>query len=371
MRRVQRTGQQRMADRMPWRSVGWRLLSVVLYLASGVPVFIWLFNHVLLQLRDGRPKRQAIAASLSAITVGSASLGYVAGVSAWRWLPLPLLFLAGISELRLAATRRRSRGSLPIITSPAPGSLAHPMTTTDLAVIRYEMRCPGWHGRPIRIVHLSDLHFADHLPRSYYQKVLERTRAEAPDLLVYTGDFVSDARFAPLLADLLSGVRGRLATLAILGNHDYWEGAETIARPLRKAGITLLGDGCWRRHIDDSELVVSGYEYPWPDDAGWQAPFLAENQAWLVLTHTPDNIYTLSRAGASAVFAGHYHAGQVRIPLIGPVVMPSKHGRRFDHGHFIVGDTHLFVTAGVGAVTPPFRIYCRPDIFVVDLKGAE
>jgi predicted MPP superfamily phosphohydrolase len=67
------------------------------------------------------------------------------------------------------------------------------------------------------------------------------------------------------------------------------------------------------------------------------------------------------------VFAGHYHAGQFRIPYIGSVVVPSTYGRRFDHGHFIVNGTHLFATSGIGVAVLPFRIYCQPDIFIVDV----
>ena len=89
----------------------------------------------------------------------------------------------------------------------------------------------------------------------------------------------------------------------------------------------------------------------------------------LVLTHTPDNIYELSGPGVTAVFAGHYHAGQIRIPLLGSLVVPSAYGRLFDHGHFVVNGTHLFVTAGVGAAVPPFRVYCQPDVFIVDIRG--
>ena len=91
----------------------------------------------------------------------------------------------------------------------------------------------------------------------------------------------------------------------------------------------------------------------------------------LVLTHTPDNIYRLNRAGASVVFAGHNHAGQIRIPLAGPVVIPSVYGRRFDHGHFTVNGTDLFVTAGIGTVGPTLRMFCRPDIFVVDIMNKK
>jgi predicted MPP superfamily phosphohydrolase len=87
----------------------------------------------------------------------------------------------------------------------------------------------------------------------------------------------------------------------------------------------------------------------------------------VVLTHTADNIYRLRHGGAALVFAGHYHAGQIRLPWLGSLVVPSAFGRLFDHGHFLLGRTHLFVTAGIGAGSPAFRICCPPDVLVVDL----
>jgi len=53
------------------------------------------------------------------------------------------------------------------------------------------------------------------------------------------------------------------------------------------------------------------------------------------------------------------------------VVVPSAYGRRFDHGHFVVHGTHLFVVSGIGVIGPPFRVYCQPDIFVIDVVGVE
>ncbi len=91
----------------------------------------------------------------------------------------------------------------------------------------------------------------------------------------------------------------------------------------------------------------------------------------VVLSHTPDTRYRLSACSADLMFSGHYHAGQIRAPMFGPIVVPSIYGRRFDHGHFVVNGTHLFVASGIGAANPPVRIYCQPDIFVVDLVEAK
>ena len=91
----------------------------------------------------------------------------------------------------------------------------------------------------------------------------------------------------------------------------------------------------------------------------------------IALSHTPDNIYDLAKLRVTAVFSGHTHGGQLRMPWLGALVVPSVYGRRFDQGHFLVDGTHLFVSAGIGADHPPFRVGCPPDILVVDWTPAN
>jgi uncharacterized protein len=205
-----------------------------------------------------------------------------------------------------------------------------------------------------------------------------RVAAAQPDLVFLTGDFVTKRQFVPLVPGILEIARGRLATLAVLGNHDYWAGAEEVADAVRSAGVTVLGGGTTSFPVENGAVVhVCGFQGPW-GPAEWSQAATTPDGLTLVLTHTPDNIYTLSRAGATAVFAGHYHAGQIRVPGLGSLVVPSNYGRLFDHGHFIIkgkdapcGGTHLFVTAGVGSAQPPVRIYCPPDVLIVDIKGSS
>jgi predicted MPP superfamily phosphohydrolase len=185
-----------------------------------------------------------------------------------------------------------------------------------------------------------------------------------------TGDYVTRVTSAGLLRHILRPF-GRLGTFGVLGNHDYWAGAEQVASIVASCGVTLLRESSERVDVDGRRVTVSGFDYPWGRTCQPPCARVDDTGLSFVLSHTADNIYRLSRAGATVVFSGHYHNGQGRIPGIGTVVVPSVYGRRFDHGHFVVNGTHLFVTAGVGAGDPPLRLYCRPDIFVVDVLAGE
>jgi predicted MPP superfamily phosphohydrolase len=346
-----------------------RVASATLFVAAGLCSFLYLLNRLPLQLRSGKPKVCFVVLAFLALTVVPAFFGYLTGLSPWLLAPVVFLLAALSGEVRRAVIRRRCRGSPPVETRNGGVSLKRPFTTRDLRVLRYEVQCSNWRGRAFRVALIGDLHINDSFPKEYYAKVMSHVAASKPDLLFIAGDFVSRGACARSMPDVFAGATGRLGTFAVLGNHDYWHDPDEVSQMVRRTGVKLLGNECRRVFVEDGkDLLICGCEDPWGEEA-WQAPTASSGELVLVLTHTADNIYRLSEASVTAVFAGHYHAGQIRIPLLGPLVMPSVYGRRFDHGHFVVDGTHLFVTAGIGTTMLPLRIYCRPDIFVVDFHG--
>jgi hypothetical protein len=352
-------------------------------------------------MRDARHKSVLIrAGGLLSVAVAGA-LGYLAAGTAWMIVPAAILTITALGEVRRLIVRRRCAGAPPVEVENGGVSWRKPTTTTDLALARYIVSVPNWRGQTLRIAHVSDLHLNSHLPLAYFEDAVRRVAAAEPDLIFYTGDFITHVAFVDLVPRVLALARGRLGTFGILGNHDYWAGAATVAEAVAAAGVTLLGDGSVRvRAGDGNSVLITGCEAPWSHRTGQGEtlsaavhPTAAEvarsetghsklfsgqmampgsapapGELALMLTHTPDNIYRLSRLGYAAIFAGHYHAGQIRLPRLGALVVPSRYGRRFDHGHFVVNGTHLFVTSGVGSAEPPMRIYCQPDVFIVDIR---
>ena len=225
---------------------------------------------------------------------------------------------------------------------------------------------PDWHGPAVRVAHVSDFHLNSHLPLSYFQHAMRRVAEAQPDLLFFTGDFVTYAEFIPLLSQVLPVARGRLGSFGVLGNHDAWADAAGVRAAAEAAGVRMLGNGSRRLPLGDgASVLLAGYEHPWGDGV-WREPKRMPGELALLLTHTPDNIHQVEGLEFDAVFAGHYHGGQMCVPGLGALVVPSKYGRQYDRGHFVFDRTHLFVTSGVGSAEPPVRIWCPPDILIVD-----
>jgi predicted MPP superfamily phosphohydrolase len=287
----------------------------------------------------------------------------------WCWLPSGILLLALGHEASQQLKRHRYAASAPERSVGPEESFWRPITTTDLVTHFYELPASMLHVKRLRVAQISDLHISTQLPKAYFETGLDSVVATDPDLILLTGDYVSRLENLPLLAQLLPRhLHARLGVFAVLGNHDWWTAPEAVRQALSSAGITLVSAGCVHLPIAVGRVAVCGTEAPWGPTL--DTP-LAPGDLSLVMSHTPDNIYDLVALGASVVFSGHTHGGQGRVPGLGPLIIPSRYGRLFDEGHFRVGKTDLFVSTGLGAETPPLRVYCSPDVIVVDFVNGH
>jgi len=305
------------------------------------------------------------------IALGTVAIAASASWAAWRfsrsWLRyLPWLLLVGVAARqwqRHALRQEYERG--PIRLDRPAESLWRPVTTTDIGVRYYALGSNRISVGSLRIVLLTDLHFTLALPHAYYEHVFELVAAQHADLILLAGDYVSEPENFELMTRLLARHwPARMGVFAVLGNHDLWTDSARIRDALSAGGVTLVEGRCAHLPASIGKVALCGTEAPWGPEL---SSALDPDELNLVLSHTPDNIYRLAQQGATLVFSGHTHGGQIRIPGFGPVVVPSRFGGLFDQGHFLVDGTDLFVSAGVGADMPALRIYCQPELLVVDL----
>lgn len=218
------------------------------------------------------------------------------------------------------------------------------------------------------ILHLTDLHFAPAYGRRFFEEAIAIALASGPppDLVAITGDFIDDDRAIAWIEPILGRLRGRLGQFAILGNHDYRHDFRALRKELRTAGYKVL-EGRWATlEVDGARLAIGGTTAPWGKDLARRP--VPDADAHLLLSHSPDQVYWAASMGVDLMVCGHNHGGQVRLPIIGPVLMPSRFSRRFDRGFFRVGRTLMFVGQGLGA-KDPLRIGCPPEVVRITLQG--
>jgi predicted MPP superfamily phosphohydrolase len=222
----------------------------------------------------------------------------------------------------------------------------------------------AWEG--LTVLHLSDLHFSGSPDRVFYQEVMDLCAQWEPDLVAYTGDTVDTYQHYRWILSTLGCLRWRIGAFAVLGNHDAWHEPMLIRRRLRRIGMDVIGNSWKEVEVRGQKLIVVGNEAPWfapaPDlTAAPSEPFR------LCLSHTPDNIGWARCNRVDLMLAGHNHGGQIRFPVIGSVLVPSRYSRRYDCGVFDEPPTVLHVSRGVGG-QHPVRYNCRPEVVRITLR---
>jgi predicted MPP superfamily phosphohydrolase len=233
---------------------------------------------------------------------------------------------------------------------------------------------PALRGRTL--AQLSDLHVGQIVSDTYISHVFRRVTALSPDIVVYTGDFTSYDKNIYARAERVyrDAARGRLATLGILGNHDYgpeWahpEVAARLAKGLEASGIRMLRNEV----VDVDGLQVAGMDELWAHrfDPVRTLSALDAGRAAIVLSHNPD---TADRPGWDGyhgwILSGHTHGGQCKPPFLPPPLLPVEN-KRYTSGVFdLAGDRMLYINRGVGHLIP-VRINVRPEVTLFELQPA-
>lgn len=248
-----------------------------------------------------------------------------------------------------------------------------------LVVHREEIELPGWpKGTPaLKVALLSDLHVGSpHWGVSRLRALVEKTNAENADVVVLAGDYVIDRVLFGTKVDQetigaeLGNLRAPFGVVAVLGNHDWWNGGERMRRALEAHGIVVLENDVRTFVRDGKPIAIAGLadavtREPEPELTFEKAP---PESALVAVVHEPDIFPSLGNRPAITL-AGHTHGGQVRFPFIGSPVVPSDFGQRFVLGHIVEHGKHLFVTTGIGTSILPVRFGVPPEIAILTLRS--
>ncbi len=221
----------------------------------------------------------------------------------------------------------------------------------------------------LSIVHWSDLHLSGRFDHGYYREIVRTTNQWPVDILALTGDVCDKAACIDAIPELFGPVQARLGKFFILGNHDLRTGdVPRLRAALRQAGFTDLGGRAMI--VEGVPLLLAGDERPWfPGEALLPAaPRDGRAPVRILLAHTPDRFAWARSRQFDLMLAGHTHGGQIRFPLIGPVVCPSWHGTKYAAGFFYQAPTLMHVSRGTASLFP-LRIGCPPEMTRLVLRG--
>jgi predicted MPP superfamily phosphohydrolase len=227
--------------------------------------------------------------------------------------------------------------------------------------------------KTLKIAYVSDIHVGPYKGSAWVKKLVRRTHALAPDLILLGGDFLHEpAKDLPQL-EPLKDFRAPLGVYAILGNHDEYKASKEAHAWFAGSGVPLLEN----RSVKAKDgVTVAGADDDWYGRTDLEAAFkgIPSDDLAIVMLHNPDLAphaakLLKGRPGKTVFFSGHAHGGQIRLPFIGPVPpLPHHLGRKYDMGVFAFDGIPLVLGAGAGESGPRARLFCPPEIVLVTMR---
>jgi predicted MPP superfamily phosphohydrolase len=227
------------------------------------------------------------------------------------------------------------------------------------------------------IVQISDLHVGPIVSRDYLKHCLELVSSLEPDIVAVTGDFVSydgPARIDEAVALLADMQPGKLATVAITGNHDFGFSREGFTNRQAADSLTEKLDGIGIRMLRNTSVEIDGLRLLGVDDFWGPTHELGEtlssgnaDQPSVMLCHNPDFV---DQPGwddyRGWILSGHTHGGQVRLPFCKPPILPISNHDYIAGQVELSGSRTLYVNRGLGHLRK-VRLNVRPEITVFEL----
>lgn len=275
-------------------------------------------------------------------------------------IPRPSLHLKRRAMLTAAAM-------LPVL---AEAPAAAPLLGVTGIIRRDEtIGLPNWpdDGRPCKVAILSDLHVcAPYVTLEQTRDVAREIAAAEPDLVILPGDYISGGLPGGMPASIeavaaaLSELPAAAPCFTVRGNHDTLIAYKRWAAAMAKVGIQPLAPAA-RFRFAGTDIRLAGMGWTLKEvgagKAAIQEPF---DGPTIVVAHTPDVV--LGRPfEADLVIAGHTHGGQIRVPLLGPLITRSDLPAATARGLTQLPATRLYVSAGIGMSGVPVRLDCPPE----------
>lgn len=225
--------------------------------------------------------------------------------------------------------------------------------------------------KEISVAVVADFHTGVYKRTAWVERVVDVINAQEPDVVLIPGDFILNKREDVRWLTPLEQLSAPFGVYAVLGNHDFHDGAHRDVRSvLATAGVIVLDNESVVIDVGETTFALVGVRDWWNDpDLDMALDGIESEDTVVMLEHNPDVLLDERSRLADLVLSGHTHGGQIRLPFLGPVPpVPTELGNAFDQGWFEFDDTKLFITSGVGESGPRARLFNPPEIVMMSVQ---
>lgn len=223
------------------------------------------------------------------------------------------------------------------------------------------------------IVFVSDIHHGPFFSIERVRRLVSRINHIKPDVVLLGGDYVHrDAKYIEPAFLELEKIKSRYLVAAVLGNHDHWESRDLTVSNILKSDFCYLDNRSTNLSVNGKNIFIAGVGDLWEDRQNIVSiQTNREKRDYTILvTHNPDfaemiDGHTLDKI--NLILAGHTHGGQVSLFGLWAPLVPSRYGQKYRSGLKYRSRTKIIISNGIGTITPPIRLFARPQIIVVKI----
>jgi predicted MPP superfamily phosphohydrolase len=245
------------------------------------------------------------------------------------------------------------------------------LTVTEVTIASADVP-PAFDG--LRMAFLTDIHHGPYFSLDRVRSVVRRTNALHPDLILLGGDYVHrQTRYIVPCFQVLAGLQAPLGVFGVLGNHDHWQGAVLTSQSMIEAGIEWVNNRSVWVERNGARIKIGGVGDLWEGSQNLQATVgdVLPSDWVILLSHNPDYAEQLNTDLVDLQLSGHTHGGQVTLFGLWAPLLPSTSGQKYRSGVVSTAHTVVVVSRGIGTITPPVRLFCRPEIVIVRLSRGQ
>ena len=230
--------------------------------------------------------------------------------------------------------------------------------------------------KSLNIAMASDIHLGTIYGGSFLEKIVDQINVLKPDIVLLPGDII-DEDIGPVLRDnmgqVLEKIKSKYGTYAVTGNHEFIGGADAACNYLTAHGIKMLRDSVVK--IDNDFYLIGREDRSIKQFSNKRRKDLKEllsgvdtSLPLILMDHQPFGLNDAFDNGIDLQLSGHTHNGQ-----LWPMNFLISKIYELGWGYLVKGNTHYYVSCGVGGWGPPIRTGSRPEIVNIKLvfKGKQ
>ena len=223
----------------------------------------------------------------------------------------------------------------------------------------------------LNVVMFADIHLTAMNNEKLLSRIIDRTNALNPDIVLIPGDFVDEKSHwldKRGIGESFFRIKSKYGVYACTGNHEYIVGIKDASGYIRSHNITLLQDEI--AEIDGAFYIAGRDDRSKKQFTGQDRKPLNEivgsrnkDLPLILLDHTPFGLEEAENNKVDLQLSGHTHHAQ-----LWPLNFITGMIYEKDYGYLKKGNTQYYVTCGVGTWGPPVRTGSRTEIVNLRIK---